>query len=105
MRNGSASPRYAFRRVGFTLQEAKRTNMASNGVDFLGLVHDLSKAISDKFVTFWPREALVDKMHAFLNERRNEGLTLPGTASNILDCRLSHLLANSERLDMLELAP
>ncbi|CAE7940026.1 PDI, partial [Symbiodinium necroappetens] len=47
--------------LGTPFAESKRQPMSHRG-DFLGLAHDMSRALSDGVVHFWPRDRIVQKV-------------------------------------------
>ena len=67
--------------IGTPFAEEKRQAMTDSGL-FLGLQHDL-REVSAGIVRFWPRERLIAKMEAFLQDALSSATLSSGTASKI----------------------
>ena len=72
-----------FEYCGFTLASAKRQVMAA-APDFLGLSHNVSRALSHDEVSFWPKQHLCAKLTTMLTERLDQRTTTPAQASKIV---------------------
>ena len=68
--------------LGTPFAQEKRQPMSAKGL-FLGLDHDLSRALSDGIVTFWARERLETKMMDIISTARQSGKLMPGTAAKL----------------------
>ena len=68
--------------LGTPFAEEKRQQMSSKGL-FLGLDHDVSKALNPGFVTFWARERLETKLTSIINSCQVQNKLPPGVASKI----------------------
>ncbi len=67
---------------GQPLSPPKRQRMAAQG-DFLGLMHDMSGAIADGEIVFWPRPTLVKKASDIIAEAAANNWCTPATASKL----------------------
>jgi hypothetical protein len=74
------------RKIGFPFSDKKRQALSPSS-DFLGLLHDLSFAISWNIITFRPRDALVEKVISLVRECLDRNYTSPAQASKILGCQ------------------
>ena len=59
--------------LGAPLADGKRLYMATSN-EFLGVVHDVSQAVRGGYVTFWPKEALVEKVNGYIRQFRNTNI-------------------------------
>ena len=51
--------------------------------DFLGLAHDMSRALSDGVVHFWPRDRIVQKVSSMLADAESSSCLHPGQAAKL----------------------
>ena len=70
------------RELGTPYQEEKRQKMSSRG-DFLGLEHDLSKALSHGWVSLWVRERLQSKLEGIISQAEGQACLGAGVASKL----------------------
>ena len=70
------------RELGTEFQPEKQQRMSSEG-DFLGLVHDLSAAVSAGVVKLWVRDRLQDKLIDMMQQARREQRLMSGAASKL----------------------
>ena len=68
--------------LGTPFADSKRQPMSHRG-DFLGLSHDMSRALSDGVVHFWPRDRIVQKVTAMLSEAESSSCLHPGQAAKL----------------------
>jgi hypothetical protein len=71
-----------FRLCGFDLSEAKRQLLGPTG-EFLGLQHDVSRAVSKQVVLLQPTERLRQKVIDMVAERQDIDSTTPAQASKL----------------------
>ena len=68
--------------LGTPFADSKRQPKSHRG-DFLGLSHDMSRALSDGVVHFWPRDRIVQKVTAMLSEAESSSCLHPGQAAKL----------------------
>ena len=68
--------------LGRPFADAKQQPMSSTS-DFLGLSRDVSQALCNGLVRFWPRTRIVDKIEAMLSEAESGDCLHPGQASKL----------------------
>ena len=89
--SGQAAVKELVELLGFGFKESKSQPMSSEST-FLGLSHEVSHALdAEGFVEFKPREGLVEKAAASIEERLTAGTTTPAQASKL--CGLVKFLA------------
>ena len=68
--------------LGTPFADSKRQPMSHRG-DFLALSRDMSRALSDGVVRFWPRDRIVQKVTAMLAEAESSSCLHPGQAAKL----------------------
>ncbi|CAE7846314.1 unnamed protein product, partial [Symbiodinium necroappetens] len=68
--------------LGTPFADSKRQPMSHRG-DFLGLAHDMSRALSDGVVRFWPRDRIVQKVSSMLADAESSLCLHPGQAAKL----------------------
>lgn len=68
--------------LGAPFAREKRQQMSTMGL-FLGLDHDMSKALTAGVVRFWARERLENKLMDIIRSARSTGKLMPGTAAKL----------------------
>ena len=72
-------------KVGFELLRTPfaphKSKPMTEANDHLGVVTDLSKAVSDRVISFWPRQSLCDKALGMIDTFRSSGKMTPAAAS------------------------
>ena len=72
--------RFAFGLLGTPFAELKSKSMTAAN-DHLGVVTDLSKAVSKRVISFWPRQSLCDKVLGMISEFRATNILTPAMSS------------------------
>jgi hypothetical protein len=83
--SGQRAARCFLQMVGQPFAAEKQQNMSLKG-DFLGLLHDLTEAVSAGIIRFWVRDRLQQKILDFISEARMSQSLKPGVASKLYGC-------------------
>ena len=69
-----------FALLGTPVDPGKKQPMSQRGA-FLGLEHDLTEAVTDGVLCFWPKQALIEQARGIINEAREDNFFCPALAA------------------------